>query len=154
MAQYRLLVTEITNFGDLRCVAGWDLDRSQMIRPEPFPGGFWSSDKTAPGGPFELGGTVQFVATKPNPSTEYPHLTEDRVVAGEIAVAASLEDKAAKKLLRGVAYSSLDALFDNNLVIDGEKAYVPVGAHCRSLGGLIVPTKAAVVESYHNYAGK
>src|SRR5436190_23313204 len=152
MAQYRLLVTEITNFGDLRCVAGWDLDRNQMIRPEPFPGGFWHLDKTAPRGPFELAGTVQFVATNPNPSTEYPHLTEDRVVAGEIAVAAALEDKAAKKLLQSVAYNSLNELFDKNLVVDGEKAYVPLGAQCRSLGGLVVPTKGAVVESYQNFS--
>jgi Protein of unknown function, DUF488 len=151
MAEYRLLVTEITNFGDLRCVAGWDLDRSQMIRPEPFPRGFWSSDKTAPGGPFKPGGTANFVAKKPSPSTEYPHLTEDRVVAGEITIGAPLEREAANELLQSVAFSSLDDLFEDNLVVDGEKAYVPVGSECRSLGGLVVPTKGVIVESYQNY---
>lgn len=154
MAEYRLLVTDITNFGDLRCVAGWDLDRSKMIRPEPFPGGFWHSDKTAPSGPFELGGTVQFAAKKPHPMTEYPHLTEDRVVTGEITVAAPLEDRAAKKLLQSAAFNSLDDLFDSKLVVDGDKAYVPVGAECPSLGGLVVPAKRVAVESYHNFKGK
>src|SRR2546430_1970731 len=86
MAAYHLLITEVTNFGKLRCVAGWDLDREKMIRPEPHPTGFWQADKIAPAGKFEVGKTASFIGTKPNPATGYPHMTEDRVVTSEIAV--------------------------------------------------------------------
>ena len=79
MPAYQVLVTDITNFGDLRCVAGWDLDRSKMIRPEPSPGGFWPASKIAPNGPFGLGKVAKFVATEPSRATDYPHRTEDRV---------------------------------------------------------------------------
>jgi hypothetical protein len=84
MAKYKLLITEVTNFGDLRCVAGWDLDRGKMIRPEPHPKGFWQTNYIAPTGPFEVGKTVEFEAENPNPATDYPHLTEDRVVTSGI----------------------------------------------------------------------
>lgn len=154
MADYRLLVTEITNYGDLRCVAGWDLDRSKMIRPEPHPKGFWQSGQTGPNGPFKLGATVHFSAKKPSPNTDYPHLTEDRVVIGDVSAGTRLGSGAARELLRDAAFNSLEDLFDGNLVIDGDKAYVPVGAQCASLGGLIVPAKGAVVESYRNYKGQ
>ena len=40
MANYQLLITDVTNCGDLRCVAGWDLDRGKMVRPEPYREGF------------------------------------------------------------------------------------------------------------------
>lgn len=153
MAQYELLVTDITNFGDRRCVAGWDIERGKMIRPEPHPGGFWPAIKTGPRGVFELGRSVSFEARKPFPPTKLPHLTEDRVVVvGSIAKGPAVHNK--NDITRTAAFDSLDALFERNLVIDGQKAYVPVGAKCRSLGGLIVPSTGLSVERYRNYEGK
>src|SRR5689334_22758537 len=134
MDTYQLLITEVTNFGDLRCVAGWDLDREKMIRPEPHPTGFWQIDKIAPAGKFEVGKTVSFVGTKPNPVTDYPHLTEDRVVTSQIAVGPVLDAAKKKRALHQAAFDSLDEIFDGKLVVDGLKAYVPVGTRCRSLG--------------------
>ena len=154
MSTYRLLITEVTDFGVLRCVAGWDLDREKMIRPEPHPAGFWNADRIAPYGKFEVGKTVSFVGMKPNPATDYPHLTEDRVVTSEIGIGPVLDAVKTEKVLRGATFDSLDKIFDGKLVVDGFKAYVPVGTGCRSLGGLIVSPKGAMVESYHNYGGK
>lgn len=152
MAEYKLLVTEITNYGDLRCVAGWDLDRNKMIRPEPHAGGFWHSNTVGPVGSFEIGKTVRFEANKPNPETDYPHRTEDRVVVGTVRSGSSPANY--RGLLRDAAFASFDELFDRNLVIDGMKAYVPVGSECRSLGGLIVDAKGVEIESYRNPSGK
>lgn len=154
MAKYQLLITDVTNFGDLRCVAGWDLKRDKMIRPEPHPTGFWPADKIAPAGKFEVGKTVSFEGTMPNPVTDYPHMTEDRVVTSEVAAGPILKAAQVKELLREAAFESLDEIFDGNLVVDGQKAYVPVGAKCKSLGGLIVPAKGATIESYNNFQGK
>src|ERR1700722_16639524 len=79
---HRLLVTDITEYGVLRCVAGWDLDRQTMIRPEPRPGDFWPAAVTGPGAIFRIGALVQFAGQRPEPPTAYPHFTEDRVVVG------------------------------------------------------------------------
>ena len=152
MSEYRLLITEITNYGDLRCIAGWDLDRNEMIRPEPHREGFWLSTMVSPDGPFEIGKTAKFEANKPNPPTAYPHLTEDRVVVG--AVIAGAQPAGHTKILEGAAFNSLDDLFDGDLVVDGFKGYVPVGSECRSLGGLLVDAKGVEIESYRNFSGK
>jgi hypothetical protein len=149
-----MLTTEITNFGGLRCVAGWDMDRQRMIRPEPRPGGFWPAGRIAPNGPFEIGKAVQFEAVGPNPATDYPHLTEDRVVSGKIAAGPQVSNKDFEKVLRGSAFSSLSDLFDGKLILDGDKAYVPRGTACRSLGGLKVDAKGVVIETYTNFSGK
>jgi hypothetical protein len=150
---YRVLVTDITNFGELRCVAGWDLDRSKMIRPEPSPGGFWPASKVAPNGPFELGKVAKFAATEPSRnSTDFPHRTEDRVVVGPIAAGAPPENH--EKMLRDAAFASLSALFEENLVVTGHKAYIKTGTRCRSLGGLVVKAKGVKIETYNNYKNK
>jgi hypothetical protein len=83
MAKFRLLVTDVTNYGDLRCVAGWDIDRKKMIRPEPHPLGFWQSSAIGPKG-FQRSSIAEFEAQVPSPSTSYPHRTEDRVVVGAV----------------------------------------------------------------------
>jgi hypothetical protein len=40
---YRIIVTEVTNYGNLYCVAGWDLEQNAMVRPEPAPASFWDA---------------------------------------------------------------------------------------------------------------
>jgi hypothetical protein len=154
MATYRLLITEVTNYGDLRCVAGWDLDRQEMIRPEPHREGFWPAESIGPTKSFDLGKTAQFEAADPVPPTDYPHLTEDRVVSGKVAPGTQMSDADFRKLLRETAFPTLAELFERNLILDGSKAYIPNGTQCRSLGGLEVDVKGVVVESYHNYQGK
>jgi len=148
MPKYRVLVSEITNFGDLRCVAGWDLDRGKMIRPEPHPRGFWPSPTIVSNGAFDLRRIVRFDAAKPVPATQYPHLTEDRVVAGNLAVEDEMDKAEYLEVLRAAAFGSLAELFEDNLIIDGSKAYVPTGAQCRSLGGLEIPAEGAVLQPY------
>jgi hypothetical protein len=101
---------------------------------------------------FELGATSKFTASKPQPPTEYPHFTEDRVVAGQIIKGPGPENR--EELLRAAAFDSLEALFEGNLVIDGQKGYIPLGKKCRSLGGLLVKSNGATIESYRNFKNK
>ena len=51
-------------------------------------------------------------------------------------------------------FDSLEALFEGNLIIDGQKGYIPVGKKCRSLGGLLVKSDGAAIESYRNFKNK
>ena len=87
MTQYDLIVTDVTSYGDLFCVAGWDRLSNCMIRPEP-PGAnvaiessrFWSGQYAGPGRAFDLGNVVRFSAAPADPSFPFPHATEDRLV--------------------------------------------------------------------------
>src|SRR4051794_10573696 len=88
MPNYEIVVTYITNYGSLYCVAGWDLERRHMIRPEP-PGAnaaeaskFWGGGFAGPGKIFSVGNAVRFKATRPPADFLFPHATEDRIVAG------------------------------------------------------------------------
>ena len=77
---YRIVVTEVTLYGRLRCVAGFDLDRGVMIRPEPEPAGFWEAKVCGPNTTFHPGHVVEFRGERPQ--TALPHNTEDIVVGG------------------------------------------------------------------------
>jgi hypothetical protein len=35
LANYEIIVTDVTRYGSLYCIAGWDFRNSVMIRPEP-----------------------------------------------------------------------------------------------------------------------
>jgi hypothetical protein len=102
MEKFRLLITDLTTYGQLRCIAGWDLDRKRMIRPEPRPGDFWPAAQTGAGTPFCPGAIAVFSAAPPKPVTDYPHLTEDHVVEGKIVRADALDAKAFAAALDGL----------------------------------------------------
>lgn len=153
MAAYSLLVTDVTDYGSLRCVAGWDVHRHKMIRPEPYPGGFWGADRINTK-EFCRGAIVEFDAVEPRPPTSYPHLTEDRVVTGAITAASKLQKKDLWELLDASKSTNLDDLFSNNLIYDGLKGFVPKDSACSSLGGIEIGSDCASVEDYVNYGGK
>jgi hypothetical protein len=87
VATYEIIVTDVTCYGSLYCVAGWDRLTGQMIRPEP-PGAkasdessrFWNSGYAGPGKTFAMGNVVRLVATGALPDFLFPHATEDRMV--------------------------------------------------------------------------
>jgi hypothetical protein len=147
MAKYRLLVTDITEYGSLRCVAGWDLEREKMIRPEPAPGDFWSGTAVGPTGQFRRGAIVDFEAHSPNPTTDYPHRTEDRVVAGQVNYVRTLSPADRQMILAQMVSPDLQNLFSGKLQAEGFAGFVALGTRCRSLGAIeIEPSAVSVYE--------
>lgn len=137
MPRYRLLITDLTDYGDLRCVAGWDLDRGKMIRPEPRPGAFWQGAATGAGQAFFPGQVVRFDADVPNPPTEYPHRTEDHVVQGDVHLIERLAGEDFRNHLENIADDAA-AVLGSPVEIANGKAYVPLGTNHRSLVGINV----------------
>ena len=128
---YRIVVTEVTLYGRLRCVAGFELDRGVMIRPEPEPAGFWEAKVCGPNTTFHPGHVVEFRGERPQ--TALPHNTEDIVVGGQPRRIAALSADGFRQVLQRAAAFSPQAVFGDHLRFDRDKAYVPAGAACGSL---------------------
>ncbi len=138
MEQFRLLITDLTDYGTLRCVAGWDLDRQKMVRPEPHPGGFWEQTLCGEGKPFAPGHIVILEASPPQPKTELPHLNEDKVVKGAIKLDKTLSRDKFLEMLRNVAAVSRATSFAAPVEISNSKAFVRTGTDHPSLKGLLI----------------
>jgi hypothetical protein len=108
-----------------------------MIRPEPGPGQFWPAVDTGTERPFIPKNIVAFNAAIPEPPTDYPHLTEDRVVAGRVQLESTLEEDEFRRTLARIG-TTVEAIFGANLRINNGKAYVKTGTQCASLGGVNV----------------
>lgn len=145
MPTYNLIITDVTRYGDLFCVAGWDLDRGGMIRPEPSTATavaeasrFWSGQHAGPGKFFAVGNRVRFNAAMPPANFPFPHATEDRlVVLGNSAVTGQM---AAAQIVQSVAAgvsASLDDVFGGELHrAHSGKAHVAAGAQTGSLDAI------------------
>jgi hypothetical protein len=128
---YRIVVTEVTLYGRLRRVAGFELDRGVMIRPEPAAAGFWEARVCGPNTTFHPGHVVEFRGERPQ--TALPHNTEDIVVGGAPRRIAVLSADGFRQALKRAAAFSPETVFGDHLRFDGDKAYVPAGAACGSL---------------------
>lgn len=158
MANYEVLVTDVTCYGDLFCVAGWDRNRKQMVRPEPATANaayeasrFWQNDLAGPGQVFAVGNVVKFDANAPPPNFAFPHATEDRVVVGgswvEVIGGVQAADIPAA-VAEGVSLS-LSVAFDGGLTrLASGKAYVPRNYQGRSLGAIEIEPVA--IDFYEN----
>lgn len=150
---YRIVVTEVTLYGRLRCVAGFDLGRRCMIRPEPAAGAFWPALVCGMNTTFHPGHIVTFNGDRPD--TAMPHRTEDVVVRGEPRREAVLGPDDFRAVLAEAATRSPDVVFRRHLKIEGFKAFVPAGADCGSLAGLEMPADALqLVERRFDGEGK
>lgn len=136
MARYRILITDLTEFGSLRCVAGWDLERNTMIRPEPAPAAFWQATRTGADQPFNPGHIVEFDADRPNPPTALPHANEDRVVSGGIQLVQRLGIEAFQETLGEIGSEGSEEVFGDPVEFANNKAYVSAGVDHASLVGL------------------
>jgi len=137
---YEIVITEVTLYGTkLRCVAGFDLERGEMVRPEPEAAGFWPQIVCGAGTTFHPGHVVRFRGHKPD--TDWPHRTEDIVVAGDPIRVGALSAKEFRAVLGKAAALNPQAVFGDHLIIDGVKGYVPAGSRCGSLAGLTVPSE-------------
>ena len=148
MATYEIIVTDVTCYGNLYCVAGWDRLSNRMIRPEP-PGAnskdeasrFWNSQFAGPGKTFAVGTVVRLVANDALPDFLFPHATEDRIVdmGSPMQVLEALSPATMVQAVATGTASSLPPAFDNALVRVNAKAYVPTGNQGRSLGAIEIP---------------
>lgn len=157
MSTYRLIITDVTCYGTLYCVAGWDLDNGGMIRPEPSTTNitiessrFWDAQKAGAGKFFDVGNVVQFDADMPPANFPYPHATEDRVAkAGRRALVIGRHplDQVARQAAGSIS-ASLSAAFGGQLnrAISG-KAHVAPGERTHSLGAIeIAPNQITFFE--------
>jgi hypothetical protein len=146
MATYEIIVTDVTCYGTLYCVAGWDRNAKCMIRPEPPNASaaneaskFWNGQNAGPGKCFAVGNVVRFDASPPPHNFPFPHATEDRLMdpSRPMAVLAQLTlPKTAQAVVGGIS-PTLQAAFDGGLVrAPSAKAYVPGGHNGRSLGAI------------------
>jgi hypothetical protein len=138
MQHVNMLVTDVTKVGDERCVAGWDIARRCMIRPEPSPGAFWDASFTHANSPFEVGAIASFAIQSTRPKTRYPHHTEDRVVEGQITRFRGPNAGTMIQTLRSIASPHIQNVFNGHLQVENERAFVPLDRHCASLGGVNV----------------
>lgn len=132
----QMVVTEVTMYGSLRCVAGWDFNNDRMVRPEPGPAQFWDAIYCGERSTFHPGHVVTFEANKPE--TALPHQTEDWVVAGQVtnhgACAVETFQKVCKKSI--VEGPGPDQAYGQHLRFSGFTPYVLEGTACSSLCGL------------------
>lgn len=168
MAIYRLAITEVTRYGDLYCVAGWDLDRRAMVRPEPPgatnanpPSRFWSSQYAGAGKAFEVGNVVRLGdAGLPPMDFPWPHRTEDVIVVGgsSINIEGAVGEEELAQAVQGSVEPTVRAVFDQGLVrawngAGSTKAYVVEGHQGRSLGAVeLLPNRIRFVEDAFNPA--
>lgn len=159
MPVYEVLITDVTTYGDLFCVAGWDVNAKVMVRPEP-PGAnaasevsrFWDGRWAGPGKYFDVGNVVQFEANPPPVDFPYPHASEDRLFVKVIGQGA-LRKVSDVELVATVGVSAeLKAVFGDGLVraLSG-KAYVARDFKGPSLGALtLTPSKLSLHENTYN----
>ncbi len=166
MAKHQLIVTEVTRYGDLFCVAGWDVQRKMMVRPEPPgasaaypPSRFWKADYAGNGRVFEVGNVVTLAATRdPPPDFLYPHRTEDRIVApgSNLNLDGQLPLEDVVTHVAGSVSLNPKAVFDGGLTRDWTgggptKAHVPLGYNGRSLGAVnVTPNRLRFAESAYD----
>lgn len=140
---FKIVVTEVTIYDRLRCVAGFDLEREVMIRPEPKPGGFWEAKFCGPNTTFHPGHVVVFHGDQPK--TPLPHNTEDIVVRGRVRESGVLKDQDFRDSLKRAEIRSPSKVFGRHLQFDGGKAFVRPGADCGSLAGLAIEAGGLVL---------
>lgn len=145
MPSYRIVVTDVTQYGTLFCVAGWDVQNGGMIRPEPHTttatseaSRFWGDPAVGQGKVFDVGRVLEFQASLPPADFPFPHATEDRLVAPNTFVL--LDNWELTKMVGAVSAGISDSLahaFGGHLVrANSGKAYVLAGQNTNSLGAV------------------
>jgi hypothetical protein len=161
VATYEIIVTDVTCYGSLYCVAGWDRISNRMIRPEPPEANaqdeasrFWNSNYAGPGRLFAVGNVVRFAAADALPNFLFPHATEDRIVdmGKQLQVLETHDPAAMVQAVAAGTSGSLTLAFDGALIRTGSrKAYVPTGNRGRSLGAIeILPADITFFEYQWN----
>ncbi len=146
MAIYNLCITDVTCYGALYCVAGWDIDDGGMVRPEPpgtdpshEPSRFWGAQFAGPEKICAVGNIVRFDASAPPKSFPFPHATEDRIVTAgsQLKIVQALSPAQLVEAVADSVSASLQDVFEGHLVrAHSGKAYVPANIKTNSLGAI------------------
>lgn len=160
MATYNLIVTDVTRYNDLFCVAGWDLDNGGMIRPEPQTAKvaaeasrFWTDEHAGPDKLFAVGNVVRFDAALPPADFPFPHATEDRLaILKNCSVVSQMKATEIVSTVAPGVSASLDAAFGGQLHrANSGKSYVVAGAQICSLDAInIAPASISFYEDIYN----
>lgn len=146
MPTYNLIITDVTRYGNLFCVAGWDMNSGRMIRPEPPTANsaaeasrFWTDQNAGPGTFFAVGNVVRFDAAIAPADFAFPHATEDRIfIAGNNS--AILGQLTAAQIAQTVAAgvsASIEEAFGGQLHrAHSGKAHVVAGTQTSSLDAI------------------
>jgi len=156
MPNYEVIVTDVTTYGALYCVAGWDTQRNVMVRPEPpganvanEPSRFWDSQWAGPGKFFDVGNLVQFEAASPPGNFPFPHATEDRIWIKALNPTPVRTLDAAQLNAAVPVSQGINGAFGGGLVhAPSGKAYVPKDFAGPSLGAIRAP--AAQLRLFEN----
>lgn len=144
-----VIITDVTTYGDLYCVAGWDVDAQVMVRPEPptakaavEASRFWSADWAGPGKYFSVGNVVQFEAVAPPNDFPFPHATEDCIFVKAIGNG-PIRTLTTTELVASVGTSAgVKAVFGGGLIqAPSGKAYVNKDFRGPSLGAITTATE-------------
>lgn len=161
MATYELIITDVTRYGGLYCVAGWSIANGRMIRPEPAGANvadeasrFWDARWVGAGKPFSVGNVVRLDASTPPQNFPFPHATEDRIcVRGcqPSVLRRQTLDQVARSVRAGLS-NSLAAAFGGQLVrAQSGTAYVAAGAQTCSLDEIeVTPNQISFYEDNQN----
>jgi hypothetical protein len=136
---YQVMITEVTLYGKLRCVAGYDLNLDRMVRPEPAAASFWDAVVCGENTTFHPGHIVEFTGNVP--ATAPPHQTEDVVVTNRPRKVAVMTPADFRAILESTEKFSAGSVFGDCLIIEGVRAYVPAGAACGSLACMVLLAK-------------
>jgi hypothetical protein len=157
MAIHEIIVTDVTCYGNLYCVAGWDVEQARMIRPEPATANvnaeasrFWSGQSAGAGTFFAVGNRVRFDASPPPQNFPFPHATEDRIyVHGPASVVVGQLNlgQVADLVADGVSDDITEAFGGQLIRAHSGKAYVAAGTVSNSLDAIeILPGGLAFYE--------
>ena len=125
MPTYEIVVTDVTCYGTLYCVAGWDRRAGRMIRPEPPAANmaseaskFWDGRFAGPGRTLSIGNIVRVEASPPPPDFPFPHATEDRIVAAatQMQVLGVLDLPGTVTAVAAGVSPMLEGVFDDALI--------------------------------------
>lgn len=154
--QRQITISDITCYGALYCVAGWDNQSGQMVRPEPSTTNpmaeasrFWPEQYVGAGKVFALGNIAVINGANPQPPADFPHAREDCILAANSTIQTVGQvgfDQLATHLGGSVRSTLIDA-FNNGLVraLNG-KCHIPASVNAPSLSAIEVDT--AAIEFY------
>ncbi|MGV2104330.1 dual OB domain-containing protein [Rhizobium sp. 21-4511-3d] len=143
MSIYKLIITDLTRYGTLFCVAGWDVERNRMIRPEPSTATatgeasrFWDTQYVGTGKLFEVGNLVRLDLDDPPDNFSFPHATEDRI-AGDAKLFEKLDVDKLAEVPSDTFASALKSAFEGNLSRTSTgTSYVHAGTKTGSLDAI------------------
>jgi len=161
--RYELIITDVTCYDTLYCVAGWDVGRKCMIRPEPpdmqinrEASRFWGEAWVGPNKFFAVGHQVRFHAYPPPCDSPPPHVREDRVFqrSGSTVVRKHSVADTARMVAGGVSFELANTFGGLLRRSSSGKAYVKVTKPIGSLDAIDIGAGQISFQTETNKKGR